>query len=113
MSYFAQTIHNNDGGSVVVEHGNLGGHGDQSVKMRLIDAYGNDAGDGWYFADQPVAKAIFFNVPAGIYAVLIETQSGHWISADTVVVYSDSVSMVKTGSQVERLSKPRHTPSLD
>ena len=113
MSYFAQTIHNNDGGSVVVEHGNLGGHGDQSVKMRLIDAYGNDAGDGWYFADQPVAKAIFFNVPAGIYAVLIETQSGHWISADTVVVYSDSVSMVKTGSQVERLSKPRPKPSLD
>jgi hypothetical protein len=108
MSVLAQTIHNIDQGSVIVEHGNLSGHGNDGIKMRLVDSFGRDVGDGWYFADQPVSKAIFFNVPPGMYGLVIETASGHWIAAETVFVYSESVSVVKTGSQLE---KQTHTVS--
>ncbi len=113
MAYFAHTTHSGDLGSVVVEHGQLGGHGTSSVKVRLVDAFGRDVGDGWYFADSPVAKAIFFNVPPGHYAMLVETESGHWISADTVLVYSDSLSYVKTGSAVERRASAKAQASLE
>ena len=108
MSVLAQTIHNIDEGSVIVEHGNLSGHGNDGIKMRLVDSFGRDVGDGWYFADQPVSKAIFFNVPPGMYGLVIETASGYWIAAETVFVYSESVSVVKTGSQLE---KQTHTVS--
>lgn len=113
MAYFAHTINNGDGGSVVLEHGLLSGHSDRSVKIKLVDPFGHDVGDGWYFADNPVSKAIFFNVPPGVYSALVETQSGHWLAADTVMVYSDSVSVVKTGSQLERQTGRRQTASID
>ena len=103
MAVFAQQTHNNDQGSVVVEHGHLSGATSDGTKMRLVDAFGRDAGDGWYFADHPVSKAIFFNVPPGIYALVVETATGHWIAADTVVVYSESVTFAKTGGQLEKL----------
>lgn len=102
MAYFAHATHSPDLGSVVVEHGQLGGHGKSSVKVRLVDPFGRDVGDGWYFADFPAAKAVFFNVPPGLYSMLVETESGHWIAADTVLVYSESLSYVKTGNTVER-----------
>jgi hypothetical protein len=107
MSYFAHTTHSSDLGSVVVEHGHLGGQGQPTVKMRLVDPFGRDVGDGWYFSDQPVAKAVFFNVPPGTYSLIVETESGHWIAAETVLVYSDSLSFVATGSLLERRSMPR------
>lgn len=106
MSNFSQTAHNSDEGSVIIEHGTLAGQGVEPVKIRLTDAFGQDVGDGWYFADQPVSKAIFFNVPSGIYAVVVETSSGHWLAADTVIVYSESVSIAKTGGQLQKLPLP-------
>ena len=107
MAYFAHATHSPELGSVVVEHAHLSGQGQPNVKMRLVDPFGRDVGDGWYFADQPVAKAIFFNVPPGLYSVLVETESGHWIAADTVLVYSESLSFVKSGSALERRTIPR------
>jgi hypothetical protein len=103
MAVFAQQIHNSDQGSVVVEHGHLSGATSDGTKMRLVDPFGRDAGDGWYFADHPVSKAVFFNVPPGIYSLVVETATGHWIAADTVMVYSESVSFAKTGGQLEKL----------
>jgi hypothetical protein len=103
MAVFAQQTHNSDQGSVVVEHGHLSGAATDGTKMRLVDAFGRDAGDGWYFADHPVSKAIFFNVPPGIYSLVVETATGHWIAADTVIVYSESVTVAKTGGQLEKI----------
>lgn len=103
MAVFAQSMHQHELGSVVVEHGQLSGHGSDGVKFRLVDSSGRDAGDGWYFSDQPVAKAIFFNVPPGVYSLIVETSAGHWIASDTTVVYSESVSFVKTGSPLEKV----------
>lgn len=113
MAYYAHATHSPDLGSVVVEHGHLGGHGGASVKLRLVDSFGRDVGDGWYFSDSPVAKAIFFNVPPGLYAVMVETESGHWISADTALVYSESLSYVKTGSPVERRIPARTQATIE
>ncbi len=104
MAVFANTVHSSDSGSVVIEHGQLTGHGSDPVKFRLVDSSGRDVGDGWYFADQPVAKAVFFNVPPGVYALIVESGSGHWIASETTVVYSEAVSFVKTGSPLERVS---------
>jgi hypothetical protein len=104
MAVFANTTHDLSLGSVFVEHGHLTGHGSESVKFRLIDHAGRDVGDGWYFSDNPVTKAVFFNVPPGVYGLIVETADGHWISADTTVVYNESLSIVKTGSPLERLA---------
>ena len=104
MAVFANTTHDLSLGSVFVEHGHLTGHGSESVKFRLIDHAGRDVGDGWYFSDNPVTKAVFFNVPPGVYGLIVETADGHWISADTTVVYNESLSFVKTGSPLERLA---------
>jgi hypothetical protein len=113
MSVFAQTHFNRDQGGVVVEHGNLTDVSADGTKMRLVDAFGRDVGDGWYFADKPVSKAVFFNVPPGVYALVIETSSGHWIAADTVMVYSEAVSFAKTGGQIERVSSATQRASLN
>lgn len=104
MATFANTIHDLNLGSVFVEHGHLSGHGLESIKYRLVDSAGKDVGDGWYFSDNPVTKAIFFNVPPGVYALMVETADGHWISSDTTVVYSEAVSFIKTGSPLERIA---------
>lgn len=104
MAVLANTVHNSESGSVVIEHGQLTGHGSDPVKFRLVDSSGRDVGDGWYFADQPVAKAVFFNVPPGVYGLIVESGSGHWIASETTVVYSEAVSFVKTGSHLERVS---------
>lgn len=104
MAVLANTTHNLDLGSVLVEHGHLSGHGDESVKLRLVDSFGRDAGDGWYFSDKPVTKAVFFNVPPGVYALIVETSDGHWISSDTAIVYSEALTFVKTGSPLERVT---------
>jgi hypothetical protein len=113
MSVFAQTHFNRDQGGVVIEHGNLTDVSADGTKMRLVDAFGRDVGDGWYFADKPVSKAVFFNVPPGVYALVIETSSGHWIAADTVMVYSEAVSFAKTGGQIERVSSAIQRASLN
>jgi hypothetical protein len=69
--------------------------------MRLVDAEGRDVGEGRYFSDQPVTKALFFNVPAGAYQVLVETKDGFWLAADTTVVYNETVSFLRMGGQVQ------------
>lgn len=102
MMNYAQASHNYDQGTVVVEHAAIAGQGAEAVKIRLIDTQGKDAGDGWYFSDKPVAKAIFFNVPPGVYAVMIETSTGHWIAADTAVAYPEASTFVRTGAPLEK-----------
>jgi hypothetical protein len=101
MMYYAQADHNLDLASVVVEHASVSGQGKDSVKIRLIDVYGRDVGDGWSFSDQPISKAIYFNVPAGIYSVIIESLGGQWLASDTILAYPESSTVVKTGAHLE------------
>lgn len=99
MSLYAQVAHDPALGSVVVEYGHVTGlePGD-AISMRLIDSEGRDAGTGWYFSDAPVTKAIFFNVPAGVYTLIVETRDGYWLTADTLFVYNETVSYQRLGN---------------
>jgi hypothetical protein len=45
-----------------------------------------------------VTKAIFFNVPAGTYGLLVETKDGYWLGSDTVIVYNETLSYTRMGS---------------
>lgn len=98
MSVYAQVAYNPEQGVVLTEYGHPTDV--DAVTLRLVDQDGRDVGDGWYFSDKPLTKAIFFNVPAGTYALIAETSDGFWLGADTVVVYNETVSYARLGAPV-------------
>ena len=98
MSVYAQIAIDPELGSVLVEHGDLTGQGNETVHVRLLNESSFDVGDGWYYSDSPLTKAIFFNVPPGTYSVLVETANRFWLAADTVTVFSETVSYVQSGA---------------
>lgn len=98
MAVYAQVAYNPELGVVMTEYGHPGDV--ETVTLRLIDEDGRDVGDGWYFSDRPLTKAIFFNVPAGTYALLAETADGFWLGAETVIVYNETVSYARLGAPV-------------
>ncbi|MCX6117534.1 MAG: hypothetical protein NT027_08340 [Proteobacteria bacterium] len=102
MTHYAQTTQENSQGTIVVEHAAVSGQGTESVKIKLVDSSGKEAGEGWYFSDLPIAKAVFFNVPQGVYTVVVETASGHWLTADTAVSYEEMSTFVRTGAPLEK-----------
>ena len=104
MATYANTTHEYEQSVVVVEHAKVEGQGSEPVKIRLVDSFGKPAGDGWYFSDNPVSKAAFFNVPPGVYSLIVETSSGHWIAADTLVTYPETSTFVRTGSPLQKQS---------
>lgn len=99
ISVFAQVNYDQSLGAVMVEHGHLQGQGQTPVSVRLLNESGAEVGEGWYFSDQPTTKAIFFNVPPGRYALLVETNDRYWLAADTLVVYSETLTIVQTGNR--------------
>lgn len=98
MSIYAQVSHDPSLGVVLVDYAHSQAAADQSVTMHLVDQFGQDVGDGWYFSDMPNTKAIFFNVPAGTYTLLVETKDQYWLAADTVTVYNETVSFDRLGA---------------
>jgi hypothetical protein len=83
----------------VVEHGTL--HGEEGlgqVRIKLFDHNGTDFGEAAYFGESPLRKAIFFNVPPGNYQVVVESTEGHWLAVNTLVVYAETLSYLRTGS---------------
>jgi hypothetical protein len=101
MSIYAQVAHDPSQGAVLVHYSAPAAVVKETVAMRLIDQNGRDIGDGWYFSDAPVTKAIFFNVPAGTYNLQVQTRDGYWLSSDTVVVYNETTSFVQLGGSLK------------
>jgi hypothetical protein len=99
LALYAQVSHDSEQGAVLVAFGHPMDV-ESAVNMRLLDQYGRDVGDGWYFSDAPLTKAMFFNVSPGIYTVLVETKDRYWLAADSVYVYNETVSYVNLGSQL-------------
>lgn len=112
MSVFAQSVQDPTLGSVVVEHGIQDALGKEPLTFRLVSDRGEEVGTGWYYADFPVAKAIFFNVPPGNYSLIVETGSKYWISSTTVAVYSEHAAVVSTGKRVRQQAE-RYTAQRD
>ena len=99
LALYAQVTHDSEQGAVLVAFGHPKDV-ESAVNLRLLDQYGRDVGDGWYFSDAPLTKAMFFNVPPGIYTVLVETKDRYWLAADSVYVYNETVSYMNLGSQL-------------
>lgn len=104
LALYAQVTHDSEQGAVLVAFGHPKDV-ESAVNMRLLDQYGRDVGDGWYFSDAPLTKAMFFNVPPGVYTVLVETKDRYWLAADSVYVYNETVSYVNLGSQLRYRSQ--------
>ncbi len=99
LAIYAQVAQDSDQGSVLVEFGHPKDL-DSSVNIRLLDQYGRDVGEGWYFSDKPLTKAMFFNVNPGVYTILAETKDRYWLAANTVYVYNETVSYMNIGAEL-------------
>ncbi len=100
MSLNAQVVHDPELGSVLAEFAAPEGATQETISMRLVDQDGHDVGDGWYFSDAPLTKAIFFNVPAGTYSLQVQTKGGYWLNSDTVLVYNETTSYMRLGNML-------------
>ena len=54
---------------------------------------------GWVYAEGDIVKSAFFNVPSGMYQVVVKSTNGYWIAADSVVVYDQTTTIMATGSR--------------
>ena len=100
MSLYAQVVRDPELGTVLAEYAAPDGATHETISMRLVDQDGHDVGDGWYFSDAPATKALFFNVPAGAYSIQVQTKDGYWLSSDTVIVYSETMSYMRLGNRL-------------
>ncbi|NRA44166.1 MAG: hypothetical protein HRU09_04315 [Oligoflexales bacterium] len=89
-------------GSVLIEHGAMLGreHDSDLVVIELIDSFGRQPEDRALISDKPTTRAAFYNVRPGTYTVITKTSQGFWLDMDTITVYSDTTSYLRTGSQV-------------
>ncbi len=102
MSVYADTPYDVESGSVIVRHANADGKQGRT-QMRLVslssDDFGRTVANGWVYADERIAKGIFFNVPAGPYVVIVEDDEQHWFSYNQILVYSETATVISTGAQ--------------
>ena len=106
MSVYAQQSQDFTDGSVLVEFSAVQGQGSGKLDIHLVNEYGQNVTEPWVFSDAPMSKALFFNVPPGIYSAIIESQSGGWLAAETVSVYGESLSVVQLGSPLAAYFTP-------
>ncbi len=90
-------------GKIFVRHGVEPGISPDSLHFRLVDQFGREVQQAWYFGttDDGFIKLIFFNVEAGIYTLIVETENNHWIDVSTVPVDNGLTSIIQMGNQLE------------
>jgi hypothetical protein len=101
MAVYAQVTFEPSLGSVFVEYNHHESVQAESVKIKLVDHDNNSRGEGWYFSDLPLTKALFFNVPAGIYQVQASTADGYWLTSQVIYVYDENMSYVRLGGAIK------------
>ena len=84
-------------GQVIIEHGILNGEDGNTLKVNLYDNAGQIIGNVKYLDENPVLKAIYFDVPEGQYLAVVKDESGAWVSSSIVQVYDKRLSIVKSG----------------
>ena len=98
MAVFAQESQEFTAGAVLVEYSPRQNQSPDKIQFRLVNEYGHSVVEPWIFSDLPLSKGMFFNVPPGIYSLIIEGNNGGWIGAETVSVYGEALSVVQSGS---------------
>jgi hypothetical protein len=105
MAVYAQVTYEPSMGSVFVEYNHHESVQAESVKIKLVDHDNNSRGEGWYFSDLPLTKALFFNVPAGIYQVQANTSDGYWLTSQVVYVYDENMTYIRLGGAIKSNKK--------
>jgi hypothetical protein len=100
LAVFAQVTYEPSLGSVLVEYNHHESTAGDSVTLKLVDHNNNSRGEGWYFSDRPLTKAMFFNVPAGVYQLQAETTDGYWLTSQIVYVYDENMTYVRLGGPI-------------
>lgn len=77
--------------------------GQTGVKVSLINSVGQTLEDAWYFGNPALgtAKAVFFNLAAGVYQVKVESMQGNLLALDTLAVDFWTTAFVQTGSSAQ------------
>lgn len=101
MAVFAQVTYEPSLGRVFAEYNHHNSVDGESITLKLVDLNNNSRGEGWYFSDRPLTKAIFFNVPAGIYQIQVETADGYWLTSQVVYVYDENMTYVRLGGSIK------------
>lgn len=96
----AAKVHDATRGSVVIEHGARRGEDTAEISLRLIAADGTEHHPAWSLQDDGVTRSIFLNLDYGIYQAVAQNADAYWLAASTVVVYSETVSFLRTGAAV-------------
>ena len=96
----AEEVHDATLGSVLIEHGAQQGEDAAAVSLRLIAADGKEMHTAWATQEGSVTRSVFLNLDYGVYQVIAQNADGYWLAAGTVVVYSETVSFLRTGAAV-------------
>ena len=86
-------------GSVYIEYGKSDAQGDEVV-FRLLDARGREIQPVWSEQEDADAFAVFLNLDYGVYQAVVENTQGHWLAVQSLMVYSETVSHLRTGATI-------------
>lgn len=87
-------------GSVYIDHGESSEDFRKSMDIRLLDKDGESVGEK--VRTQNSGDEVFFNVPPGVYAVVVKNSEGAIVDFDTVLVYTGTLSYIHSGAPLQR-----------
>lgn len=104
ISNYSNIIRDLDKGTIFIEHGKFAENedADNVLEVSLLDQNGNAVGEKVPLNGLS-SGTLFFNVPTGTYTVVVKSIDGVGLDFDTVLVYSDTLSYLRTGSQLQRI----------
>ncbi len=104
ISNYSNIIRESDKGTIFIEHGKFAENDDADnlLEVSLLDQNGNVVGEKVPLSGVS-SGTLFFNVPTGTYTVTVKSVDGVGLDFDTVLVYSDTLSYLRTGSQLQRV----------
>jgi hypothetical protein len=98
MAQYANTFQDYTLGSVVFEHRNLLNENTDALQVSLVNDRGEEVSAPWYFSDQPTTKVMFFNVPPGVYSLIVQSKEKYLVSSKTISVFSETLTYSSSGA---------------
>jgi hypothetical protein len=104
ISYYSNVIRDQNKGTVFIDHGTYEGQDEYAkvIDVTLLNQFGKEVGEKVSMTTNGTSSALFFNVTPGAYTVVIKSTSGSGLWYDTALVYSDTMTYVRTGSPLYR-----------
>lgn len=100
LAFYAERSLNMALGQVIVDFGLSDSLEGENLVFEIFDASGRRVDEGWVFHESVQAKAIFFNVPPGEYALIIRTREGFWLDSRVIQAYSTTTTYISSGAKL-------------